>query len=93
MEKRAEQRVSVELPKDVVVKFRDGCHADPGNHPWEKIYGHIMNFSLGEEIIVRWCPICGSVVVDTEVDGRVQPGAVRSIESPQIARQMSYKGV
>lgn len=45
-------------------------------------------FSCGtydEASIVRWCSICGAVVVDKEVDGRVSPGAIRKLQAPQLA--------
>ncbi|MBI2674500.1 MAG: hypothetical protein HYX22_02070 [Candidatus Yanofskybacteria bacterium] len=90
MEERADQRVSVELPKEVVLNFRDQCHR--GAHPWKKIFGRIQGFMMAEVEVVRWCPICGSVVIDLECDDRIQPGAIRKIESSQISSRMSYKG-
>ncbi|MBI2062430.1 MAG: hypothetical protein HYT64_01940 [Candidatus Yanofskybacteria bacterium] len=84
-----EARVSVELPKDVVIKFRDGCHADPGNHPWIVVYSDFEPFDT--DFFVYWCPLCGSVVVDAEVDGRLMT-KVFEIKSPQIASKMSWDG-
>lgn len=82
--------VSVELPREIVVKFRDNCHADLGNHPWKEICRDGIPF--GVDHVVRWCPLCGSIVIDTEFDGRLMPGAVRAITSPQIASKMSWDG-
>lgn len=33
--------------------------------------------------VARWCNICGSVVVDIDVDGRTQPGRVMKMRSPK----------
>jgi hypothetical protein len=33
--------------------------------------------------VVRWCKKCGAVVVDVEVDGRVQPGRVMPMKFPK----------
>ncbi|MBI4158528.1 MAG: hypothetical protein HY505_02845 [Candidatus Yanofskybacteria bacterium] len=49
--------------------------------------------ALNTDHVVRWCPLCGSVVIDVETDGRIQPGRVMKIRSPEIARRMSYKGM
>ena len=85
-----EEMVSVELPKNIVKEFRDGCHADPGNHQWEVIYR--TGGAFDTDHVVRWCPLCGSVVIDVETDNRVQPWRVMKIRSPLIANEMSYKG-
>ena len=36
-----------------------------------------------ESYVVRWCSECGAVVVDTEYDGRTQPGSVREMKFPK----------
>lgn len=46
---------------------------DRRNHPLIEIYR--AGFDGDIQHVVRWCPECGSVVVDSELDGRVQPGA------------------
>lgn len=42
-----------------------------GLHPLIEIYRSYGGF--GDEV-VRWCPDCGAIVVDHDVDGRVYPG-------------------
>ena len=37
----------------------------------------------GVETVVRWCANCGGVVIDTDVDGRTQPGAVMLMRFPR----------
>lgn len=37
----------------------------------------------GVESVVRWCANCGAVVVDTDVDGRTQPGDVMAMRFPR----------
>jgi hypothetical protein len=34
--------------------------------------------------VVRWCPTCGAVVVDTEVDGRLQRGSIVAMQFPSF---------
>jgi hypothetical protein len=38
---------------------------------------------------VRWCRLCGSIVVDADVDGIIHPGAIREMQFPELARSMS----
>ena len=38
-----------------------------------------------EQDVVRWCTICGAVVVDVDVDGRTAPGAIMKMLLPQTA--------
>lgn len=56
-----------------------------GNHNLVFIYRrHISDL---EEDVVRWCNICGSIVIDTESDGRVYPGKVMRMCSPLISQR------
>lgn len=32
--------------------------------------------------VVRWCEVCGAVVVDTDYDDRTNPGAVMKMRVP-----------
>lgn len=43
-----------------------------------------VNSPLGEDIVVRWCPNCGAVVIDFEVDERVSPGGVMKMRFPDF---------
>ncbi len=56
-----------------------------GKHSLEIIYrGHYYSMSTQE--IVRWCMICGSVVIDVDFDGRTNPGQIMQMRSPQIVK-------
>lgn len=55
-----------------------------GNHDLVDIYSYSNGFGESEE--VRWCRKCGSVVIDLEYDGRVQPGRIMTMESPQVSK-------
>lgn len=47
----------------------------------------IYNRSFGyESEVVRWCQICGGVVVDTDVDGRTKPGDVMEMIFPKRSK-------
>jgi hypothetical protein len=64
----------------IEVNMDAACKA--GNHPLVAIYS-----TWGEEQdVVRWCPECGAVVIDTDYDGRTMPGSVRKMQLPQLAR-------
>ena len=45
-----------------------------GNHPLVEIQSAWMGY--GEWQVVRWCPECGSVVVDIDVDNRTMAGRI-----------------
>lgn len=56
-----------------------------GNHKLVTIYSDPHSF--GETRVVRWCEICGSIIVDIDVDYRTQPGAVMKMKSPEIVKR------
>ena len=41
----------------------------------------------GIETVVRWCVVCGCVVIDEEYDGRVSPGAHTKMQSAEIFKR------
>lgn len=51
-----------------------------GQHTWQVIYR--AGSELNEEV-VRWCTYCGAVVIDEEMDGRLNPGVIEPIRFPQ----------
>lgn len=57
-----------------------------GKHPLIEI----SRISLGydEEKVVRWCPQCGAIVADLEVDGRLFPGEYLKMRIPKITKEM-----
>lgn len=55
-----------------------------GNHDLIEI--HRTYTTYDEEQVVRWCRICGSVVVDIDVDGRTVVGGIMEMKAPE-----SYK--
>ena len=48
-----------------------------GLHPLKTIYTDSDGFV---DTVVRWCPECGAIVIDNDVDGRVYPGKVMSMK-------------
>ncbi len=65
----------------LVKTIERGCKN--GNHKLQKIF---ESGSGQESTVVRWCSACGSVVVDTDYDGRTSPGAIMKMVSPDIIR-------
>jgi hypothetical protein len=53
-----------------------------GNHDLVEIFR--SSYSYDEEGVVRWCRLCGAVVVDLEYDGRIHPGGVMKMLTPKI---------
>jgi len=47
------------------------------NHELDEIY------RVEIDAVVRWCPICGAVVVDEDCDNRIAPGAIMKMRFPQ----------
>lgn len=39
--------------------------------------------------VVRWCEQCGAVVIDEDMDGRISPGKVMSMQFPEFRRLAS----
>ena len=48
----------------------------------------IQRVSEGFDIyrVVRWCQVCGAVVIDGEHDGRVAPGRIMPMRFPARSR-------
>lgn len=42
-----------------------------GLHPLKEIYRNSNGFI---DEVVRWCPDCGAIVIDSDCDGRTYPG-------------------
>jgi hypothetical protein len=36
--------------------------------------------------VVRWCDICGAIVIDTDYDHRTNPGAIMKMRFPDLAK-------
>jgi hypothetical protein len=62
--------------------FIDKCNK--GNHELIEIYRSDVDIILGVQDIVRWCNICGAVVIDREIDGRLIPGEVLKMMGPLV---------
>lgn len=61
-------------------------------HRLERVFSTAES-SYGESTVVRWCRVCGAIVVDTDVDGRTYPGAVMKMKLPEVAKQGSQSWV
>lgn len=56
-----------------------------GRHPLIKLLTVAGAFT---DNIVRWCPECGAVVIDWEVDGRTYPGRCMPMKLPHMAKDI-----
>lgn len=49
-----------------------------------------------EEIVARWCQLCGAIVVDIDYDNRTNPGAVYELRATEVSKmvydQMKKRG-
>lgn len=68
---------------EILKAFNEECRA--GKHPLVTIYSDSGEMESAE---VRWCPVCGSVVVDTDFDDRINPGAVMAMRRPKILKEI-----
>lgn len=55
-----------------------------GNHPLEVIY--INGYEDEPCGVVRWCSVCGAVVIDVDYDNRTSPGEVMKMKDPLITK-------
>ncbi len=71
------------MPTPEVLKiFEEKCRK--GSHPFEEILDANKCWCGKEIAVVRWCPICGTVVVDIDVDSHTFPGRIMGARRPQI---------
>lgn len=56
-----------------------------GDHKLELIYESAEYF--GATQVVRWCSVCGSIVVDIDTDNRTVPGRIMPMKSPNITKE------
>lgn len=68
----------------VVKLIEEECNK--GNHSLQKI---VESGNDKESFVVRWCEVCGSIVVDIDYDCRTNPGAVMKMKSPLITKALS----
>ncbi len=53
-----------------------------GEHTLESIES--LSHWDGSEQVVRWCSVCGAVVVDMQIDNRITPGHYMPMKFPKI---------
>ena len=58
-----------------------------GNHELIDIY-HTGDDN--ESDVIRWCPNCGSVVIDKDYDGRTNPGQVMGMKFIKHWKTLSH---
>lgn len=54
-----------------------------GQHPLREIARTSDGFT---DKVIRWCPVCGAIVIDMEVDGRVYPGRYQKMQLPKLCK-------
>jgi len=57
-------------------------------HDLEEIFSAHVTGSVYNT--VRWCPLCGAVVVDQDFDGRTNAGKIMEMKTPQIAEEQIF---
>lgn len=60
-------------------------HCEKGKHKLVTVYSSDEHY---QQNVVRWCEICGSVVVDTDYDGRTIPGNIMKMKTPLVTKTM-----
>ena len=69
----------------VKIAVCDFSKCQTGVHPFIKIMTSPV--WIDEEEVVRWCPECGAIVVDCDIDGRVMPGYYKKLRYPNITKK------
>ena len=64
-----------------------GC--EKGLHPLKVI--HVQNKGYDTELVVRWCPKCGAIVVDMDYDNRTKPGYYQELSYPEITQKYGFE--
>ncbi len=73
-----------EYKSEVTKLIEEECKK--GNHSLQKIF---ESGSDTESTVVRWCEVCGSIVIDMDYDGRTKPGEVMGMISPSITKSLN----
>jgi len=55
-----------------------------GDHKLEEIT--ILTHWDGSSQVVRWCSVCGAIVIDTDIDSRIFPGQGMEMKFPKITK-------
>ena len=55
-----------------------------GQHPLIKIQRRSNGF---EDEVVKWCPVCGAIVIDIELGGIVYSSREMKMKLPEITRK------
>ena len=55
-----------------------------GKHPLIELTRTFIGY--GGDEVVRWCPECGSVVIDVDVDNRTMPGKIMKMRHPRVLK-------
>lgn len=56
-----------------------------GLHPLKEILTVEGAFT---DRVVRWCPECGAIVIDMDLDGRIYPGRHMPMKLPYMAKEI-----
>jgi hypothetical protein len=60
-----------------------------GNHPLVDIY--IDGYEDAPGYAVRWCEVCGSIVIDVDYDNRTFAGRGMKMRAPLITMEVMQK--
>lgn len=63
----------------------DFSKCQQGLHPFVKVASSTVG--IDERKVVRWCPECGAIVVDCDMDGRTMPGYYLKLRYPNIVKK------
>ena len=63
------------------------CHT--GDHKLKVIYESVEYY--GATQVVRWCTVCGSIVIDIDADNRTMAGEIMPMKSPSITRENKHE--
>ena len=62
-------------------RYNESCKR--GLHPLKTIF---RDPGVIADTVVRWCPLCGAIVIDNDCDGRVYPGKTMQMKLPVLTQ-------
>jgi hypothetical protein len=66
------------------------AECEKGNHKLVEIH-RALHDPIGDvDAVVRWCEICGAIVIDVEFDNRTQPGRIMKMKGPTVTNELVF---
>lgn len=71
---------------------RLSCFSKNGKHKnneLEEVYSFHLGTVGNTDAVIKWCRVCGAIVIDRDYDGRISPGAIVPLQFPDYIKELS----